>query len=78
MAYYISINYGQEPMISNDVEGGSAPSAADVYVAIGTGGQPVSNMSRDSICQLLQSIENYIRSDDPHKGGANVLAGLTP
>jgi hypothetical protein len=77
MAYFISINYGQQPAISNDTEGGSAPTA-DVYVAIGQGGQPVTGLSRDSICKLLQSIENYIRSDDPHNGGANVLSGLIP
>ena len=77
MSYFIGINYGQQPMISNDIEGGSAPTA-DVYVAIGQGGEPVIGMSRDSVCKLLQSIENYIRSDDPHAGGGNVLSGMIP
>ena len=77
MAYYLSLNYGQQPTFANDAEGGTVPSA-DIYVAIGTGGASVNGMSRDSICKVLQSFENYIRSDDPHNGGGNVLSLLAP
>lgn len=76
MAYFIGMSLGQPLQISSDTEGGGAPTT-DVYVAIGAGGQPPNGMSRTMLRSLLQVIENYITSDDPHNGGANVLSTLS-
>jgi hypothetical protein len=74
MTYYVSANYGTQPILSDDSEGNSLP-VADVIVVIGGGNSSLANMSRSSVLAILESLEQFIRSDaTPY--GSDLLSQL--
>ena len=75
--YYLSSNVGTGGVSitqsSGVTEGTSAPSpVTDVLVTIGAG-PAVANLSRSMVCDILEGILNYIRSDGAPQNGAAVI-----